>query len=120
MSVLYKGLKMPKSCSVCREIYYVPDSVKGTSVRCGIDNKLIHQYSKTVYDIESGFPYKTNRPDWCPLGDVPDPHGRLIDADALHFSRIRIAHNDGTIGGYNAVVMSAEIKDAPTIIEAEG
>lgn len=40
---------------------------------------------------------------------------RLIDADKLHYSRIRIAHSDGTIGGYNAVVMSAEIKDAPTI-----
>lgn len=40
---------------------------------------------------------------------------RLIDADALHYNRIRIAHSDGTIGGYNAVVMSAEIKDAPTI-----
>ena len=48
------------------------------------------------------------------------PHGRLIDADALHYSRVRIYHEDGTVGGYNAVVMSAEIKDATTIIEAEG
>ena len=45
---------------------------------------------------------------------------RLIDADALHYSRVQIFHGfneDGTpcIGGYNAVVMSAEIKDAPTI-----
>ena len=47
------------------------------------------------------------------------PHGRLIDADALTFSRIRIAHEDGVIGGYNAVVMSCAIKDAPTIIPAE-
>ncbi len=39
---------------------------------------------------------------------------RYIDADKLHYSRIRIIHEDGTIGGYNAVVMSAEIKDAPT------
>ncbi len=40
---------------------------------------------------------------------------RLIDADKLHYSRIRIAHSDGIVGGYNAVVMSAEIKDAPTV-----
>jgi hypothetical protein len=40
---------------------------------------------------------------------------RLIDADKLHYNRIRIAHDDGTVGGYNAVVMSAEIKDAPTV-----
>jgi hypothetical protein len=47
------------------------------------------------------------------------PHGRLIDADALHYNRIRIAHPDGAVGGWNAVVMSAEIKDAPTIIPAD-
>ena len=41
---------------------------------------------------------------------------RLIDADALHYSRIRIYHDSTQQpGGYNAVVMSAEIKDAPTI-----
>lgn len=39
---------------------------------------------------------------------------RYIDADKLHYSRIRIMHEDGTIGGYNAVVMSAEINNAPT------
>lgn len=40
---------------------------------------------------------------------------RLIDADALNYVRVRIAHEDGTIGGYNAVVPSSEIKNAPTI-----
>ena len=44
---------------------------------------------------------------------------RLIDADKLHYNRIRIAHPDGIIGGYNAVVMSAEIKDAPTVDAVE-
>lgn len=39
---------------------------------------------------------------------------RYIDADKLHYSRVRIVHPDGTIGGYHAVVMSAEIKGAPT------
>ena len=40
---------------------------------------------------------------------------RLIDADALNYVRVRIAHDDGTIGGYNAVVPSSEIKNAPTV-----
>ena len=40
---------------------------------------------------------------------------RLIDADALNYVMVRIAHDDGTIGGYNAVVPSSEIKNAPTI-----
>lgn len=54
----------------------------------------------------------------CPAVAVP-PHGKLIDADKLHFVRVQIANSGGIVGGYNAVVPSAEIKDAPTIIPAE-
>jgi hypothetical protein len=39
---------------------------------------------------------------------------RYIDADKLTFSRIRIIHSDGTSGGWNAVVMSSVINNAPT------
>lgn len=38
---------------------------------------------------------------------------RYIDADKLTYSRVRIIHSDGTIGGWHAVVMSSVIKDAP-------
>lgn len=38
---------------------------------------------------------------------------RYIDADKLTYSRVRIIHSDGTMGGWNAVVMSSVIKDAP-------
>ena len=45
---------------------------------------------------------------------------RLIDADALEYTRVRIFHGlnkDGTpcVGGYNAVMMSCAIEDAPTV-----
>lgn len=40
---------------------------------------------------------------------------KLIDADALNYVRVRIYHDDGTIGGYNAVVPSSEIRNAPTV-----
>lgn len=39
---------------------------------------------------------------------------RYIDADKLTFSRVRIIHPDGTIGGWNAVVMSSVINNTPT------
>ena len=39
---------------------------------------------------------------------------RYIDADALTFSRVRIIHSDGTMGGWNAVVMSSVMNNAPT------
>lgn len=92
MSVLIDGIMLPKN-----ENIYITLMPQGA-----------------VVTAEKGSYY--SRPK---VKEIPEPHGRLIDADALHYSRIRIAHNDGTIGGYNAVVMSAEIKDAPTIIEAE-
>ncbi len=45
---------------------------------------------------------------------------RLIDADALEYTRVQIFHGlneDGTpcVGGWNAVLMSRTIKDAPTV-----
>ena len=45
---------------------------------------------------------------------------RLIDADELEYTRVRIFHGlneDGTpcVGGWNAVLMSCAIKDAPTV-----
>lgn len=51
---------------------------------------------------------KLTRPRNCPLIELP-PHGRLIDADALP-----------RFGGRKGLVHSADIDNAPTIIEAEG
>jgi len=98
MSILIKGMEMPKNCFDCPLF----DDVYTDGLGVPLD-----------YYQASGETKKD-----CPLVPVP-PHGRLIDADALTFSRIRIAHEDGVIGGYNAVVMSCAIKDAPTIIPAD-
>ena len=65
MSVLIKGMEMPKSCYLCPFCDYVSarcDAVKGTPYT-----------PPTRYEV---------RADWCPLIPVPD-HGRLIDKDAL-------------------------------------
>ena len=60
MSVLIKGMEMPKRCGECPLSLY-PHSP------CWENGGAL--------DWE-------NRPNWCPLVFVP-PHGRLIDADAL-------------------------------------
>ena len=64
MSILIKGMKMPKSCGECLDIgwQYV--------FECNLD------------DVEEGKKLIT-----CPLVPVP-PHGRLIDADALEKSLV--------------------------------
>ena len=48
----------------------------------------------------------------CPLVNVPEPHGRLIDADALIYS---LGASDEDI--YCKYTIE---EDAPTVIEAEG
>lgn len=86
MSVLIKGMEVPKSCYVCPFCDYVSarcDAVKGTP------------YTPTSrYDT---------RAEWCPLVPVPD-HGDLIDRDKL---REKEFINDGDA---YAVVMSRDIR----------
>lgn len=54
------------------------------------------------------------KPDWCPLVEVPTPHGRLIDADAIPY----------IFGSTHATeydtVTKFVINKLPTIIEGDG
>lgn len=69
-------------------------------------------------DITRAIEEDCKHPD-CPLAELPEKHGRLIDADALireHFSpEHRIALSEA-----NKAWMQKIINDAPTIVEAEG
>ena len=60
MSILIHGEEMPKNCVVCKNYYY-----------CELWSKLT--VNKRC---------KERHPD-CPIVEVKEPHGRLIDADAL-------------------------------------
>ena len=70
MSVLIKGMKMPEKCGSC-DLFNVELPMHCTVVKG----------HKTV-----GAPYGMPRPDWCPLVEVPEPHGDLIDRDAIEKS----------------------------------
>lgn len=92
MSVLVKGMEMPKDCVSCR-----------WHARWGCEITGI------VTNIAQG----------CPLIEVATPHGRLIDADAIlsqYNGNILTAQNDYAEGLRDA---AEDIKTAPTIIEAE-
>lgn len=62
MSILIRGMEMPKSCAEC--------PVNMNICKRGYKYLLAHM---ELYD---------QRADDCPITTVP-PHGRLIDADAL-------------------------------------
>lgn len=124
MSLLIKGMEMPTWCNDCpfndKEYDVCVATTDRRSIRIPVWERmrLFH------------------REKWCPLIEVPTPHGRLIDADAFisfikkasndcHYENLEIdeiltvkdvldaviSDLDGTsIGGF---------KNAPTVIEAE-
>mgnify|MGYP006898629118 CR=1 FL=1 len=68
MSVLIKGMEMPKCCAGCEWHEYY-----------GGDYDWVHACRRTgTMPIENA---ETERANDCPLIEVP-PHGRLIDANA--------------------------------------
>ena len=94
MSVLIKGMEMPKDCARCQF---------GDGYACFATGYI-------VQDEE----WETKRASFCPLIQLP-PHGRLIDADAL-ITDVR-KHSES----YFADDFAHEWVDIqPTIIEAEG
>ena len=108
MSVVIKGMEMPKECRLClfAKTYYV-------------DRKIICLANKEWLveggvSLEPGYMSKL-----CPLVELPEKHGVLIDRDALirdHFSpEHRIALSEA-----NKTWMRKIINDAPTVVEAEG
>ena len=94
MSLLIKGMDMPKACEWCSFISTFTTEY-GMGCRCEVGKFEFCDYTK--------------RQEKCPLVEFPTPHGRLIDADALPLKDID-----------NSNYPSNYIKAAPAVIEAEG
>ena len=92
MSVLIRGMKMPQNCSECKLLCN-----ENFEIWC------------CLTDREDVFLDAT--PDWCPLVEVPEPHGRLIDVDEICFSMTN---------GIDQDIAEEAIRESPTVIEAEG
>lgn len=106
MSLMIKGMSMPKSCEECPCREYPEFSFE--SDWCCLNKK-------TISDVKVISPN-------CPFIEIPTPHGRLIDADELieRIERFRDIHNyypadiDATMRWF-----INQICGAKTIIEAE-
>ena len=94
MGVYIKNMEMPKDCIVC------PFGWNGC-------NK------------QHDFVYMGSRPDFCPLIDVHEPHGRLIDANVA-YDKIAEAAGEGSGNYVDMDVVDIGLSEAPTIIETEG
>lgn len=100
MSILIKGMDMPKACIECG----LRDVVWG-NYTCAVSGEIIKN--------------ELDRPNDCPLVNIPTPHGRLIGGDrliAVLKSTTSISQSD--YGLFNHVI--GLIEHQPTIIEAEG
>ena len=100
MSVLIKGMKMPEDCFLCPCIEY-----EHPGYVCWITGYQAHH---------------NERPIGCPLVEVPTPHGRLIDADALDvigYCGIPQEREDTFDDG--VMWLAEQIDLLPTIIPAE-
>lgn len=102
MSILIKGMEIPKSC------YFCPMTNDGFYL-CKANNP----YRQLEDDCEE------RRPSWCPLVPVPE-HGRLIDADSLKETFCGNCFADEKPMECSEPCMDMRIiLDAPTIIPAE-
>lgn len=94
MSVIIKGMEMPKNCSGC-PLNYDQMACKVTGTRWWSDTMVLMGFDsdkEKLYD--------------CPLVEIPTPHGRLIDADAIQTYEMDVF-------GKRLMV----IDTAPTVIE---
>ena len=98
MSVLIKDMEMPKACGLC------PFDDYGYCTRA-------KRYS--------GGSATHGRASFCPLAELPEKHGRLIDADALIAKYGDWYTEEGTETGFIGTI-GMLLKDAPTVVEAEG
>lgn len=96
MTIMIKGADMPEHCGICNALYH------------GV---LCHGVFRSLDE----------KPKNCPLVEIPEPHGRLIDADklkAMMEERRKRLKDDDSI--WEESVVDVFLDDAPTVIEAEG
>ena len=72
----YVDLEMPKNCPMCPFAHY--DDMFNTFRGCDITRG-----KRWAVKNDKDYAESSTRPDWCPLIEVPEPHGRLIDADEM-------------------------------------
>ena len=97
MALIIKG-EMPKGCSECRDL------------RFNIPNCPLHKHTQGNW-------YRIGKHPDCPIiGEIPDEHGRLIDADKLKHELLEHGHPDTREWHYAEV--DQFIDECPTVVVA--
>ena len=105
-SIIIKGMQMPKECRWCPFA-----KTYGRKIICLATGKLL---------VEGTTPLKPRYVEkFCPLVELPEKHGRLVDVDALIAKCGDWYTEEGTEEGFIGT-LEMLLKDAPTVVEAEG
>ena len=110
MSILVKGMELPAECRECKMLTYY--STSGCSMCDITGNALARNFKPIPFD---------GRPDWCPLVEIPVPHGRLIDAS----HKVDMQFYDDEYEEYSMKTVTVEEllamadNEVQTVIEAE-
>ena len=103
MGLYIKNLKMSEHCMDC------PFMVSRDNDDCILQSAEANENFENWEQMKAG----------CPLIEIPEPHGRLGDLDALrdnNSSVIEINRPDGTVLAIDVAIIDA----TPTIIPASG
>jgi len=116
MSVLVKGMEMPKDCRECRLMEY--HSNLGETWCAPAVELLAVNFESIPFD---------GRPDWCPLVELK-PHGDLIDRNDLKKEYAMGFDCNNCVSNWKSCQYDAfyakmdfclMLDDAPVVIEAE-
>ncbi len=108
MSVLIKGMGIPSDCGDCPLCQYYP--MIGET-RCRRTGEVLASGFRTIKF--------SGRSEHCQLAELPEKHGRLVDADALIAKYGDWYTEEGTETGFIGT-LEMLLKDAPTVVGAEG
>ena len=115
---MIRGMKMPKNCKECPFCQW---SNYYQMYVCFDENRYTEMFFDGKHPTESAL--RSRRADNCPMTELPEQHGRLIDADALKDTLdyyIREAGWSDEINEALTWVRDEFIDHEPTVIEAEG
>ena len=99
MGIYIKGMRMPENCIKC------PMQFGGM---CYVMPAEVDE-SRVAPTVEEA--WKQGKPDWCPLVEIPEPHWKLIDDNAMYLALAIIMAGSLTRGDCKAETGRYEEED---------
>lgn len=108
MSILIKGMAMPKRCEECPMSQEIEVGTAYNGVGC--------RYTLMIGNPKIREKSCSTKPSWCPLIELP-PHGDLIDRRKLPLAFVDVT--DLPIDRCLPVYLQEDVDSAPIVVESE-